>query len=221
MANEDLKAFDYSVSNALQAPLRIISGFCSILLEENIEQLDEKGAKYLDRIFDSVESCRTLVNELLKMSRVTRKELEKEQLNISKLVKAEYFKTLSKYNLNEVSLILAERMIVEADPYLLSFALNAIIDNSVKSMISNDKPSLKVSFEEKNDVTEFCIEDNGIGFSHDRARKIFEPFHSYHTDVDFTGSGLGLATAERIIRRHGGRIWAESEEGRGKVFFTL
>lgn len=222
LANEDLKAFDYSVSNALQAPLRIVAGFCQILLEDHLGQLDDDGQRYFSRIVDSVEECRDLIRELLKMSRVTQKELEKEEICLNDYLRVEFLKTVKKYEADNSILELPEPLNVAADPFLISFALNAIVDNAIKNSIHLGKPVITLSSRKHEGSIIYSITDNGDGISQERVEKIFEPFHSFHTDVDFSGTGLGLATAKRIFTRHGGKLWAECNEEPGMtISFTL
>ena len=222
MVNQDLKAFDYSVSNALQAPLRIVAGFCNILKDEYDKKLDEEGKKYLENITNSVNECRGLISELLKMSRVIQRDMKMESLSFNDYLKAEFIKVLKKYGTEGVELKIGEEIVVEGDPHLLSFALNSIVDNSVKAMLEVDKPVIQAGTKEIDGEIVYYIRDCGTGFDQSRAMKIFEPFHSYHTDVDFSGKGLSLATTRRIIKRHGGSIWAESEPGEGTtIYFSL
>lgn len=221
-AIQELESFSYSISHDLRAPLRSLNGYSSILLEEYSSVLDNDGKKYLDNIQQSTLYLTSLVNGLLEISRANQSTLKRTTINISQLVK-EIAEDLSRSEPSRnVNWQIASDLWVEADPVLLKTTLVNLLQNAWK--FSRDKIKTEISFgqETQSDRMIFFIKDNGAGFNEKNADRLFTPFQRLHTEKQFEGTGVGLAIVARIIRRHGGEIWAESTPGQGACFyFTL
>ncbi len=219
-SNRELEAFTYSVSHDLRAPLRGMDGFSQILLEDYSEKLDVEGKDYLYRIKRASKHMGNLIDDLLKLSRLTRSEMHFKKVNLSRLVESiidEFKQTDSE---RQIKWTLAQDICAEGDEALLKVMLRNLIDNAWK--FSSRKKNAKIEFgvREENGKTVFYIRDNGIGFNMDHSDKLFEAFQ--RQNIEFEGTGIGLTTVERIVRRHGGRIWAEGTENSGATFyFTL
>ena len=214
--NDDLKAFDYSVSNALRVPLRHISGYADILLE-NLEKQDTGVLRgYLDRLQESVKTSKQMIDGLLQLSRATSEDLKRETITLEKIVRRVYSQLSREHDLSEFQLEIKDDIQISGDISLLSMAFYNLMENAVK--YSKDAALKKIEVG-KNDHGEIFIKDYGVGFEQQRISKLFVPFHSYHTDTSFKGVGLGLAISKRIINRHGGIIRAESIKGQGATFY--
>lgn len=220
--NKHLEAFDYSVSNALRVPLRHAEGYANIIQDNFSGGLETKVVEYLNRIGRSISDSRELVDNLLRLSRASRQDLMISDINLSKLAEKALERALAEHNVSNVTITIEENLICKGDFHLLLNVMTSLIDNAVKYTKTVADPAIKFGCVVEQFRKIYFVEDNGVGFDQERSRTIFEPFHAYHTDVSFEGVGLSLATVERIINRHNGRIWAESSEGNGsKFFFTI
>jgi PAS domain S-box-containing protein len=221
-ANAELEAFCYSVSHDLRAPLRSMNGFSQALLEDYPDKLDAEGKDYLNRIHGSTEKMSQLIDDLLKLSRLTRSEMHYEEVDLGSLSRS-IINNLKKNNPDrDVKLKLHDKLIVNGDENLLRMALENLIGNAWKFTKIRDKAHIEVGKNQLNDETIFYIKDNGAGFDMKYSDKLFIPFQRLHSDKQFEGTGIGLGIVKRIITRHGGRVWAEAEEGVGATFyFTL
>ena len=218
-ANQELEAFCYSVSHDLRAPLRHIDGFSKILLEDFGRKLDPEATHCLNRIQQSINNMGLLVDGLLNLSRLTRKGLVAQRVSLGELVNAAR---------NELQLDLAGRSItwrvgalpfVQGDPNLLKQVFVNLLANAIKFTRQRESAVIEVSQLEGRDETTILIRDNGVGFNMKYADKLFGVFQRLHTSEQFEGTGIGLATVQRIIQKHGGRVWAESEPERGASFY--
>ncbi|WP_161794796.1 PAS domain-containing protein [Desulfonatronum thioautotrophicum] len=221
-ANKELEAFSYSVSHDLRAPLRGIDGFSQALLEDYHDQLDEQGRDYLQRVRKASQRMGMLIDDLLKLSRVSRAELNPAPVDLSRMVE-QIAATLRESDPElEVTFIVEPDVKVEADPALLRIVMGNLLDNAYKFTRYVAKP--RVVFGQRlMDGNQVCfLQDNGAGFDMAYADKLFTAFQRLHSAERYPGTGVGLATTARIIRRHGGRIWAEAEPDQGATFyFTL
>jgi sensor domain CHASE-containing protein len=218
LLNRDLEAFNYSISNTLKTPLRHIAGYSKLLCEDSSKKLDDEVNNSLQRIYDSTEELNNLLNSLHRLSRAARQGLECSKVCIQTIAVAAFKKAREQYQTGEIELIAEGDFSVNGDFHLLKIAVDIIIDNAVKftSLCKNPKITLQgIIVENKHVIT---ISDNGPGFESSAAEAIFVPYHSYHTHGDFSGIGLGLATARRIIERHGGIIRAKGKAGEGATF---
>ena len=217
--NNELNAFTYSVSHDLRSPLRRVEGFCRIVLEEYSDQLDEKGRDYLKRISLSTNHMKDLIEDLLKLSRVSRQELTMEPVELSVLVSI-YAKMLQeKEQERQVEIVISPGQVVEGDTSLLRIAMENLLDNAWKYTSGKERARIEFGAVEEENRKVFYIKDNGIGFNMKYSSKLFTPFQRLHSESDYSGTGIGLSIVSRIINRHGGEIWAESEEGKGTVFY--
>jgi len=220
--NKELETFSYSVSHDLRAPLRSIDGFSHVLLEDYQGKLDFTGKNYLERICKATQHMGNLIDDLLKLSRVTQSEVHEETINLSKMVQkiAQTYKKSTPGR--TVKTAIQEEIIVQGDLDLMQIALTNLIDNAWKFTGKQKHPRIEFGVTLKENEKIFFIRDNGVGFDMSYVSKLFGPFQRLHTMDEFAGTGIGLATVQRIINRHGGKIWAEGEVGKGAVFyFTL
>ncbi len=217
--NQELEAFSYSVSHDLRAPLRAIDGFSQILLKEHAGQLDEKGLDRLGRVRRGAQRMGELIDDLLKLSRVTRAELKVKRVDLGGLA-TEVVEALRKQEPERsVTLDIAPNLEAEADAKLLRIALDNLLGNAWKFTARRQAARIEVGRE---NATTFFVRDNGAGFDMAYADKLFGAFQRLHDATEFPGTGIGLATVQRVIHKHGGRIWAESAPEAGATFrFTL
>jgi PAS domain S-box-containing protein len=221
-ANKELEAFSYSVSHDLRAPLRGIDGFSQALLEDYQEKLDDTGKSYLDRVRKAAKHMAHMIDDMLKLSRVTRSEFQDESVDLSNLVRAISEKLQQNNSDRTVDVIIQEGVFVNGDPDLLKIALENLVDNAWKFKSREAQPQVEFGTIVKEGKTACFIRDNGVGFNMAYVGKLFGAFQRLHTTLEFPGTGIGLATVQRIINRHGGQIWAEAEVGKGATFyFTL
>ncbi|HMB23112.1 MAG TPA: PAS domain S-box protein [Anaerolineales bacterium] len=221
-ANKELEAFSYSVSHDLRAPLRSIDGFSHALLEDYSEQLPDEGRSYLERVRAAAQRMAVLIDDLLNLSRITRTQLQPKFINLSKLVEDIAQSLRESQPGHQVTLAVAPDLMVEGDPHLMRIVLENLLSNAWKFTSRQEQPVIE--FGQKMHVKErtFYVRDNGVGFDMAYADKLFGVFQRLHSISEFPGTGVGLATVQRIIAIHGGRIWAESAEGKGATFyFTL
>jgi len=220
--NRELDAFAYSVSHDLRAPLRAIDGFSEALLDEYGDKLDEEGKTYLRYLQEGSHEMSDLIDGLLKLSRSTRGEMALERADLSAMaaiVKEELRKTEPE---RRVDVHIAPDVEAFADPRLLRVVMENLLGNAWKYTGRAAEACIEFGVEEREGKTVYFVRDNGAGFDMTYADKLFLPFHRLHKTSEFQGIGIGLATVERIIRRHGGRIWAQAAAGEGATFyFTL
>ncbi|MFN2377405.1 MAG: ATP-binding protein [Candidatus Binatia bacterium] len=221
-ANGELEAFSYSVSHDLRAPLRAMDGFSEALLEDYTDQLDKLGKDYLRRIRGEARRLGELVDDLLRLSRVTRAVVRRQNVDITELALVEADRLLKANPEREVSIKVAPGLKAHCDEYLVRIALQNLLGNAFKFTQHNAQPRVELGRERRNGDEVFVLRDNGVGFDMAHVGKIFEAFQRLHSEEEFDGTGIGLTTVERIVRRHGGRITAEGEPDRGATFrFTL
>ncbi len=221
-ANTELDAFAYSVSHDLRAPLRSIDGFSQILLEDYSEKLDEAGRESLQRVRAASQRMGTLIDDLLKLARVTRAEIRTEDVDLSGMAReivADLQRTTPE---RQVEFQIAPELKARGDTRLLRVALDNLLRNSWKYTAKQPAPRVEFRSADANGGRTFMVRDNGAGFDMKYADKLFGVFQRLHAAADFEGTGIGLATVRRIINRHGGRIWAEGAVDQGATFyFTL
>jgi signal transduction histidine kinase len=221
-ANKELEAFSYSVSHDLRAPLRIIDGFSQALLDDHAGQLDEKGRDCLRKVRAGAQRMGELIDDLLKLSRITSADLSRNHVDVSALARAVGEELKRKEPERRVSLLIREGLVAEADSRLMRIVLENLLGNAWKFTTKTGEPRIEIGAEQHDESAVFVVRDNGAGFDMIYAGKLFRPFQRLHRESDFPGTGIGLATVRRIIERHGGRVWAEGAPGRGaSVYFTL
>lgn len=221
-ANRELEAFSYSVSHDLRAPLRGIDGWSLALAEDYRSSLDEKANEYVKRIRREAQRMGALIDDLLQLSRVTRAEITYTPVNLSRLTRSIAARMQELYPGRRIQFTIEDGLIVEGDSQLLDIAMTNLLDNASK--FTAPRPEAIIEFGKNNSdgKTVYFVRDNGVGFDMQYASKMFGAFQRMHKISDFPGTGIGLATVQRIIRRHSGEVWAEAEVGRGATFyFTL
>lgn len=221
-ANKELEAFSYSVSHDLRAPLRAIDGFSQILMDEHAAALNAEGRDSLERIRRGAQRMGMLIDDLLKLSRVTRTESTREHVDLSDLAR-EVTETLRHQDLGRnVKFVITPGLQVEGDPRLLRIALENLLGNAWKFTGKRADARIELGVKTVDGSSAYFVRDNGVGFDETYSGNLFTPFQRLHAMEEFPGTGIGLATVQRIIRKHGGRIWAESAAGKGATFyFTL
>ncbi len=217
--NDELDAFIYSVSHDLRSPLRRIDGFSRLLLDEYGEKLDATGFDYINRIRYSTLRLDDLIEDLLKLSRVTRQDLSYEPIELSVLVRI-YAKILQERDPHRSADIrIKPDLYVKGDTALLRIAIENLLDNAWKFTSQKDHTLIEFGSTVEDERLLFFIKDNGAGFDNSYAEKLFKPFQRLHSEKDFPGTGVGLSIVSRIIKRHGGEIWADGAPGNGAVFY--
>jgi len=218
-ANNELESFSYSVSHDLRAPLRHICGFTSLLVEDCGAELDEKAQAYLERIIKSSTKMQELIDGLLSLSRVSRGELNTVSLNLS-IYAREIAQELQQAEPERAAtFVIPDHLPASADPVLIRSVLQNLFSNAWKYSSKKEAALIEFGCEEREGERVYYLRDNGAGFDMAYAGNLFGVFQRMHPPSEFEGTGIGLATVQRIIRRHGGRIWAESEVGKGATFF--
>jgi len=220
--NKELEAFSYSVSHDLRAPLRAIDGFSRILLEDYGSRLGEDGNKQLLRVCGASQRMGQLIDDLLNLSHITRNQMVRETVDLSDLAHRVAKELQSGEPGRDVQLIIEPGLRVEADPHLMRVVLANLVGNAWKFTRKRPDPMIEVGAVQQNGQPAFFVRDNGAGFDMAYAGKLFGAFQRLHRATEFEGTGIGLATVQRIVRRHGGRVWAESAVEQGATFyFTL
>jgi PAS domain S-box-containing protein len=221
-ANKELEAFSYSVSHDLRAPLRSIDGFSQVVLEDYGEQLPADARNYLERVRAASQRMATLIDDLLNLSRVTRTALQPRFINVSKMAE-EITQSLREGNPDrQVTFSITPDLMVEADPHLMHIVLENLLSNAWKFTSKREHTTIEFGQQNRAKERTFFVRDNGVGFDMTYIDKLFGVFQRLHSVSEFPGTGVGLATVHRIISIHGGRIWAESVEGKETTFyFTL
>ncbi|MHB1190545.1 MAG: MEDS domain-containing protein [Armatimonadota bacterium] len=221
-ANKEMEAFSYSVSHDLRAPLRSIDGFSLALFEDYADKLDPLGQDYLTRVRQAAQRMGKLIDDMLRLSRVTRAEMHYETVDLSAMAREILSEFQREQPDRKVEIIIHPDIVAEGDLSLLQIALENLLDNAWK--FTGRKPVGRIEFgvTHKDGERIYYVRDNGAGFDMAYVDKLFNPFQRLHPETEFPGTGIGLAIVQRIIRRHGGRVWAEGKVDAGATFyFTL
>jgi PAS domain S-box-containing protein len=220
--NNELDSFAYSISHDLRAPLRAVDGFSRALLETYSDKLDEKGQHYLERMRLGASRMGKLVDDLLRLSRISRRSLNLKEIDLSVLVQEIIDELRQRDPERSVEFLVAENLNALADPGLMKTALTNLLDNAWKFTRLKQTAIIEISSTLDKGNRVFSVKDNGIGLNMQYSDRVFAPFQKFHSMNEFEGTGIGLATAQRIIHRHGGRIWVQSSPDEGATFyFTL
>jgi PAS domain S-box-containing protein len=217
--NQELEAFSYSVSHDLRAPLRAIDGFSLALIEDHYEKLNEDAKDYLQRVRNAAQRMSRLIDDLLKLSRLTRGKLNRVDVNISKIASEITTKLQLESPHRLVEFRIESDLYTQGDEGLLRVVLENLFSNAWKYSSKEKKAIVQFNCQEFCEETVYCVEDNGVGFNMEYVDKLFGAFQRLHRNDEFEGSGIGLATVARIVHRHGGRVWAHGEEGQGARFY--
>jgi PAS domain S-box-containing protein len=218
-ANRELEAFSYSVAHDLRAPLRGIDGFSQALLEDYSAKLDEDGQRYLGRVRESAQHMAQLIESLLSLARITRSELQRERVDLSDLARTKAERLKASQPDRNVEFLIGKGLTAVGDGSLLDVMLENLLGNAWKFTRNQPKACIEFASTRQNGQAVFLVRDNGAGFDMAYASKLFGVFQRLHTSEEFEGTGIGLATVQRIIRRHDGRIWAEGKVASGATFF--
>ncbi|MCI0847819.1 MAG: histidine kinase, partial [Chloroflexi bacterium] len=217
--NQELEAFSYSVSHDLRAPLRGIDGFSQALMNEYSDVLDEQAQHYLERVRTGSERMGQLIDDLLALSQVTRGEMRRENVDLSDLARTIVTGLQERDPQRQVEFVIQDGVVLNGDTRLLRVALENLLGNAWKYTGKHDQARIEFGLTEDDGKRTCFIRDDGSGFDMAYADRLFGAFQRLHDASEFEGSGIGLATVQRIINRHGGRIWAESAVDEGATFF--
>jgi signal transduction histidine kinase len=228
-AVRELDSFSYSVSHDLRAPLRVVDGFATIVLEDYGDRgkpLDDLGRDHLRRIVAASQRMNSMIETLLSLSRMTSRELTRERVDLSQLARELADDLRAHDPARVVEFVIAPELRVDGDPTLLRLVLQNLLGNAWKFTAKNPQARIELGVRPEDGVANYFVKDNGAGFDMRFAEKLFGLFQRFHSASEFAGTGVGLATVQKIIRRHGGRIWAEAlpapNPGHGATFyFTL
>lgn len=217
--NKELEVFAYSVSHDLRQPLRAMDGFSKVLLEDYGAALDEQGRHYLQRIRAGAQRMGDLIDGLLTLSRVNQKPIEKRAIKLDALARRVFQRLHEADPSRSVEVIVQPDLDADGDPHLMESVLENLVGNAWKFTAKRPDARIEVGARLADDRRVFYVRDNGAGFDMNYSNKLFGPFQRLHSSKEFQGTGIGLATVQRILHRHGGRIWAESQPERGATFF--
>lgn len=218
-ANRELESFSSSVSHDLRAPLRTIRNFAQFLLEDYYAQFDEAGQDYLRRIVRGADKMNELIDDMLSLSRVSRQEMVVKEVNLSAMGNAIIKELRQQQSVQNMDITIHDNLKTHGDERLLNIALTNLLSNALKYTSKTEKPFVEFGSYRQGHETIYYIRDNGAGFSMDQTEKLFLPFQRLHSESQFPGTGIGLPIVERVIKRHGGKIWAEGEKDKGAVFY--
>jgi PAS domain S-box-containing protein len=220
-ANRELEAFSYSVSHDLRAPLRSINGFSQAIEEDCRDVLDETGKSHLNRVRKATQHMGFLIDDMLKLARLTKAEMQNERVDLSKIAK-DVIQSLQQADpKRRVEVLVREEVTVRGDPYLMRIVMENLLDNAWKFTGKNPQARIEFGVRERDGENCCFVRDNGVGFDMAYTDKLFGAFQRLHRQDEFPGTGIGLATVQRIINRHRGRIWTEARAGEGATFFFV
>jgi light-regulated signal transduction histidine kinase (bacteriophytochrome) len=221
--NKELEAFSYSVSHDLRAPLRSLDGFAQALVEDYHDKtLDAEGQDYLNRIRAASQRMAQLIDDMLNLARVTRRSMQFQPVDLSGLANDIVTQLRQAEPGRGAEFHIAEGIVAQGDQRLLRVALENLLGNAWKFTVKCPHATVEFAVNQDNGTPVYVIRDNGAGFDMAYADKLFGAFQRLHTANEFPGTGIGLATVQRVIHRHGGKVWAESAVGKGAAFyFTL
>jgi signal transduction histidine kinase len=216
--NQELEAFSYSVSHDLRSPLRAIDGFSLAVLEDSADKLDADGKGHLERVRAATQRMGRLIDDLLELSRVARAPMRLEPVDLSALTATVVAELREAEPARDVAVTIAPSLATRGDPRLVRVLLDNLLGNAFKFTGKRERATIEIGAK----AGAFFVRDNGAGFDPAYAEKLFGAFQRLHDARDFAGTGIGLATVQRIVRRHGGRVWATGEPDKGATFsFTL
>jgi len=216
------EAFTYSVSHDLRAPLRAINGFSNFLLEDYSTQLDKEGKRYLNTIRTNAAKMDQLITDLLNFSRISRTEIKLQEVNMTDMtdvVQSIYHEVVTEEEKKEFDVTINDMPVVKCDTSLMKNVWQNLIENALKYSSKADKKKIEIGSKKEKEEIVFFIQDFGAGFNPKYVNKLFRVFQRLHREDEFEGTGVGLAIVKRIISRHGGKVWAEGEEGEGATFY--
>lgn len=217
--NNELEAFSYSVSHDLRAPLRSIAGFSALLIEECLESMPPLGKEYLERINNNVVRMESLITAFLTLSRLSRIDISRQRIDIGAMAREIADELVASDRQRQVSFTITEPLFVNADPAFMRVALDNLLGNAWKFTARTAGATIEFGIAQHDTPPCYFVRDNGAGFDVTHASRLFAPFQRLHQQNEFSGTGIGLATVQRIIQRHGGTVWAEGSPGEGATFY--
>jgi two-component system, sensor histidine kinase and response regulator len=221
-SNRALEAFSYSVSHDLRAPLRSIDGFAQSLIEDHAASLDERGLGDLRRVRAAARRMALLIDDLLLLSQVSRRTVHRSRFDLSAAARAIAAELGQKQTQHQVWFSVQPELLLDADPGLMRILLENLLGNAWKFTSKTPEPRVEVGALQENGSVVYFVKDNGAGFNMTYANQLFAPFRRLHREADFPGTGIGLATVQRIVEHHGGRAWAQGAVGQGAtIYFTV
>jgi light-regulated signal transduction histidine kinase (bacteriophytochrome) len=222
MANDELEAFSYSVSHDLRAPLRAIDGFSRLMLEDHGQELSENAMRYQRLVQANASHMGRLIDDLLTFARLNRQPLTKRTVSPTEIIRQVVEELGEERDGRDVDVQIGELPSCSADPTLLRQVYANLLSNALKFTRNQEHAVIECGWLPENGGGAYFVRDNGVGFEMEFAHKLFGVFQRLHRFEEYEGTGVGLALVDRIIRRHGGRVWAESEPDRGATFcFTV
>ncbi len=219
LANHELEAFSYSVAHDLRSPLRAMDGFSRLLLEQYDQKLDDEGKGWLQRIAKNAQKMGLLIDSLLSLATLTRTEPKIEVIDLSDAFRIEIAQVAQAHPRSQVEIIIADELQEKCDLQMVKVLAKNLLSNAWKFTALNQAARIEFGATEVNGSRSYFVRDNGVGFDMLFANKLFQPFQRLHSMSEFPGTGIGLATAASIVRRHGGLIWAEGKVNEGATFF--
>jgi light-regulated signal transduction histidine kinase (bacteriophytochrome) len=219
VANRELESFSYSVAHDLRAPLRSIDGFSQVILEDSGERLDAQAREHLLLVQRAAKRMQELIDDLLGLARINRADIDIKGIDASALAHTVIGEIRARDPGREVEVSIKDGMHIAADARLMRVVMENLLGNAWKFTARTDKPRIEVGSTSAERSVVLHLRDNGAGFDQNRAGQMFRAFRRLHSEEEFPGTGIGLATVHRIIERHGGRIWAEGAVGSGATFF--
>jgi len=217
--NRELEAFSYSVSHDLRAPLRGIDGFSQAVMEDYAQLLDEKGKRYLSRIRSATQRMGHLIDDLLNLSKISKSAVNRVPVNASEIAEELVAELREKSPARAITVEIEQGLQMYADPGLLKIVLQNLLENAWKFTSKTESPIVTIKKVARDGQDGMAVSDNGAGFDMQYAHKLFGAFQRLHAATEYEGTGIGLATAQRIIHMHGGKIWAEGSVGQGATFY--
>lgn len=218
-ANKNLETFSYSVSHDLKAPLRILTSFSDFLLEEYRDKIDSTGRNYLERIRSNADKMNNLIDDMLDLSRISRQEVVRRDINMSSMAEEILNELDANAEDRTARRVIQRNVWAHADYRLMNVVLTNLMANAWKFTARIPEPCIEFGAMRQEGKNVYFVRDNGAGFDATRAKELFTPFKRLHKGSEFAGTGIGLAIVDRVIRRHGGKVWAEGEVGRGATFY--
>jgi len=219
LTNQELEAFTYSVSHDLRAPLRAINGYSKFLVEDYAGNLGEEGKRFIDTIRANASKMDKLITDLLNLSRISQADMKLSEVNMQATVKAVFQEIATSEEKQQFGFLAEELPAAQCDPALLRIVWQNLISNALKYSTHSETKKLEISGAFNDKKITYCIRDFGAGFDNKYVDKIFGVFQRLHKESEYEGTGIGLATVQRIIHRHGGEVWAEGEKGKGATFY--
>ncbi|MEI6123375.1 MAG: PAS domain S-box protein [Bacteroidota bacterium] len=218
-ANQELEAFSFSVSHDLRAPLRAIHGFTQILEDEYANKFDEEGKRICAIIEGNTRKMGMLIDDLLGFSRLSRTQIQKTEVNMKSIIENIYLELTNETERTKINFQVDTICSVPADSTMIGHVWSNLISNAIKYSSKSEKSIISISSRNENNTCVYCIKDNGVGFDMNYVHKLFGVFQRLHTDKEFEGTGVGLAIVQRVIHRHGGKVWAKAEVNKGAEFY--